>query len=64
MDSLIDEYIIQVDNVDIQIEEYEVNNSLEKRLIAEFEYKDIQYQLKAIMEKEEFNKIIENLYFL
>lgn len=64
LDSLIDEYIIQVDNVDIQIEEYEVNNSLEKRLIAEFEYKDIQYQLKAIMEKEEFNKIIENLYFL
>ena len=36
----------------------------EKRYIAEFEYKGVQYQLKGIMEKEEFDKIIKNLFFM
>ena len=48
----------------IQIKEYEVKNKKEKRYIAEFECKDIQYQLKGIMEKEEFDKIIKNLFFM
>ena len=41
-----------------------MGNTKEKRYIAEFEYKDIQYQLKGIMEKEEFDKIIKNLFFM
>ena len=48
----------------IKIEEYEVKNIKEKRYIAEFEYKDVQYQLKGIMEKDEFDKIIKNLFFM
>ncbi|RGF89513.1 DUF4367 domain-containing protein, partial [Ruminococcus sp. AM57-5] len=30
----------------------------------EFEYKDIHYQIKGSMEKEEFEKILENLFFM
>ena len=36
----------------------------EERYIAEFEYKDIHYQIKGSMEKEEFEKILENLFFV
>ena len=44
------------------MKEYEVKNTKEKRYIAEFEYKDVQYQLKGIMEKDEFEKILKNLF--
>ena len=39
-------------------------NTKEKRYIAEFEYKDVQYQFKGIMEKDEFEKILKNLFFV
>ena len=48
----------------LSVKEYEVKNKKEKRYIAEFEYKDIQYQLKGIMEKDEFEKILKNLFFV
>ena len=32
--------------------------------IKEFEYNDIHYQIKGSMEKEEFEKILENLFFM
>lgn len=63
-DKLVDEYTIEVDeNVLINIKEYSVVNYEENRYVAEFEYKDAQYQLIGIMEKEEFDKIIKNLFF-
>lgn len=63
-DMLIKEYEIQVNNLNIHVKEYDINNSLNKRFVAEFQYRDVQYQLKGIMEKEEFDKMLENLYFL
>lgn len=63
-DRLIDEYDVRVEaNINIEIKEYDINGSEENRYVAEFEYKDAQYQLIASMEKEIFDKIIENLYF-
>ena len=35
-----------------------------KRYIANFKYRDVNYQLMGIMEKEEFDEIIRNLQFL
>lgn len=64
VDNLTNEYEIENGGKKIQIKEYEVKNKKEKRYIAEFECKDIQYQLKGIMEKEEFDKIIKNLFFM
>ena len=62
--NLVDEYEVENKGRQIRVEEYEVRKTKEKRYIAEFEYKGVQYQLKGIMEKEEFDKIIKNLFFM
>lgn len=64
-DKLIDEYqILSSNNISVNIKEYEVENLNERRYIAEFEYMDAQYELKGIINKAEFEKIIENLIFM
>ena len=63
IDTLIDEYQIELDNnIYVNIKEYAVNN-YKNRYVAEFEYMDAQYQLIGGLEKQEFNKIIQNLFF-
>ena len=50
-----------------QFEEYYkflVEENEKYRYIAEFAYRDVNYQLKGIMGKDEFNNIIKNLGFL
>ena len=61
-DELINEYSINTENnVEINVKEYLVDNVDEKRNVAEFEYRDAQYQLMGIMPSEEFDKILKNL---
>lgn len=62
-DSEVNVYEIEVDGNKVEIEERKIEKISEKSLIAEFEYKGVYYQLKGIMEKAEFNKIIKNLKF-
>ena len=63
-DKLINEYTIEVENgVQVTIEEYEVVNKENRRFVAEFEYQNAQYQLMGLMEKDEFEKIINNFAF-
>lgn len=62
LDLLTDEYDIENINFNIHVEEYNVDEVSDKRYIAEFEYQNVQYQLMGMMEKNEFEKIIENLY--
>ena len=64
VDQLLDEYEFQNGNHSIIVKQYEVKDSDEKRYIAEFEYNDIHYQIKGTIEKEEFEKILENLFFM
>lgn len=64
LDELINEYEIkESSNVTINVQEYDVENVEENRYVAEFEYQDAQYQLMGIIDKSEFDKILENLYF-
>ena len=64
LDQLIDEYQIGVTrNVNVNIKEYSVTNTEKNRYVAEFEYRDVHYQLIGLMKKEEFNKIVDNLFF-
>lgn len=63
VDQLLDEYEFQNGKHSILVKQYEIKNSDEKRYIAEFEYKDIHYQIKGSMEKEEFEKFWK-IYFL
>ena len=62
-DSEVKVYEIEVDGNKVEIEERKIEKLSEKSLIAEFEYKGVYYQLKGIMEKAEFNKIIKSLKF-
>ena len=64
VDKLLDEYIVMNGENEISVKEYEVKDQKEKRYIAEFEDKGIQYQLKGVMEKEEFEKILKILFFV
>lgn len=63
-DALLDEYEIKNNNVVIKVDEYSIEENEKNRYVAEFVYKDVNYQLKGIMEKDEFNNIIKNLGFL
>ncbi|MBD9339055.1 MAG: DUF4367 domain-containing protein [[Ruminococcus] faecis] len=64
IDKLLDEYIVMNGEKEINVKEYEIKGQKGKRYIAEFEDKGIQYQLKGVMEKEEFEKILKNLFFV
>ena len=64
VDQLLDEYEFQNGKHSILVKQYEIKDSDEERYIAEFEYKDIHYQIKGTIEKEEFEKILENLFFM
>lgn len=63
LDRLIDEYEIENENITISVEEYSIENTDKKNFIAEFEYKDVHYQLMGSMDKLEFNEILKNLAF-
>ena len=62
-DKLTDTYYIKINGIIINITEYTIEETGKKRYIAEFKNRDINYQLKGIMEKEEFNQILKNLDF-
>lgn len=62
-DSEVNVYEVEIDGNKVQIEERKIEKIGQKSLIAEFEYKGVYYQLKGVMEKSEFNKIIKNLKF-
>ena len=64
LDKLTDEYDYKVnEEIIARVEEYELENS-DKRYIAEYEYQGVHYQLKGVMEKQELEKILDDLKFL
>lgn len=62
-DTKLDDYTIYVNSVEIEVEEFNINNTTRNRQVASFEYKGVHYQLKGVMKKSEFKIILENLYF-
>lgn len=62
-DKKIDEYTISRKEIEIKVEEFEVIDSTENRQVAKFEYCGTHYLLMGVMERIEFKKILENLYF-
>lgn len=63
LDKLINEFEVKTDKQTIKVEEYEVEEYKTPRFIATFSYRGVHYQLKGIMEKEEFEKILKNLSY-
>ena len=62
-DEKVSVYNINVKGNTIVIEERKIEETDATSMKAEFKYKGISYQLKGIMKKEEFNKILKNLKF-
>lgn len=63
LDQLAKQYELNDNGVKINIEEYNVTNSEKKRYVAEFEYRDIHYQVKGVIGKTDFEEILKNLIF-
>ena len=65
IDKITDEYDIELDNgIVFHITEYLLRDTNRKRYVAETEYRDVQYQLMGVIEKEEFEKIIKNIILM
>lgn len=65
LDELTDKYTIDSGKkIKINVKEYKISDEDKKKYEAEFQYMDAHYELKAQIEKEEFDKILENLIFL
>ena len=62
-DKKIGEYSLTVSNVQIGVKEVQKPKQKEPSRIAKFEYQGVCYELKGQLGKEEFDKILENLYF-
>ncbi len=64
LDKLINKYKIYNKNLNLEIEvqEYSIKDTINKRYVAEFKFQDTHYQFKGIIEKGQFDKIIENLF--
>ncbi len=63
LDDLVNEYTIENENHEIKVKVYEIDGDSEKRYVAEFEYLDVSYQIKGIMEQDEMDNILKNLFF-
>ena len=62
-DAEITTYELNIQNNQIKIFERKTEKAEANVMTAEFEYKGVFYQLRGKMEKNEFNKILENLKF-
>ena len=62
-DKIVDEYAKTVNETEIYITEYLIEESGQTEYSAKFEYGDIEYILTGVIEKAEFEKILENLHF-
>lgn len=63
-DKIVTEYIQNINDVEVKIKELEKPYQKDIRRSARFEYKGLYYEIKGIIEKEELEKILDNLYFL
>lgn len=63
-DKLIDSYTKEIEDCEVKIKVYEVLNSKKTRCSASFQYNGLEYFLIGTMSVEEFNAIINNLFFL
>lgn len=62
-DKLVYEESLLISGEEINIKEYQVDDTDLREYIAQFEYKGVYYTLNGCIRKEEFSKIINNLIF-
>lgn len=62
-DILVDEYEQLVSGVKVIVREYNVKGTKEYKYVGSFEYQEVYYRITAMVKKEKFEKIINNLHF-
>lgn len=62
-DPIVGEYEKEVNDIKIQVTEYRIEESGQTEYSAKFQYEDVEYILTGVIEKVEFEKILENLHF-
>lgn len=63
-DIITEEYTREIKGVEIEVDEINKPNQNGQTKVARFEYKGMHYEIKGNIEDSEFEKILENLYFL
>ena len=63
-DEVTDTYYEEKDGTVIEIKEYQIEGENAKKYSANYKYKGVEYYLIGTMDKEDFEIIIDNLYFL
>ena len=63
VDEMTSEFEKKVNGQNIKIKEYKVKGSKEKKYIAKYRYKKVEYFIIATMDYKEFEQIINNLFF-
>lgn len=63
-DSLVEEYTYPLKKANVAVSEYYIDESERTRYVGVFEYQDVYYRLSATMDKQSFEKILNNLHFL
>lgn len=62
-DKIVDQYKTQIGSCEIEIKEYEVNTTNQKRYSAQFSYQGLEYFLIGTMSADELHDILNNLFF-
>lgn len=62
-DEVIERYSMEVQDVLVEVKVCKLPETKKKRYFAHFNYQEAEYFLIGVMEKEEFEEILNNLYF-
>lgn len=62
-DKIVNDYTIENKRCVIEVKEYITSDNGEKKYSAKYEYKGLEYFLIGSLEKEQFENIVENLFF-
>lgn len=57
------EYVLELPETNVVISEYRIQDTGELEYSAQFTYEDSQYFLTGIMNREDFEKVVKNLFF-
>ena len=62
-DTVEEEYFENINGCRVKVTEYKIDKEDLPKWVAKFEYNNIEYMLTGTMEKQDFEKIIKNLFF-
>lgn len=62
-DEIIDKFTVENNKKKIDVTEYQIKGYEETGFLAEFEEYGVHYQLRGVMERGEFEKVLKNLKF-